>query len=78
MIISTKNLPEELKRLRTETGLSQNDLAIISWVNMHTISRIERDLSSPTTRILEKIIQAIVEAQPKNEEKILLSFDRQE
>lgn len=61
MIISTRNIPETVKKLRTEANLTQQELAEASSVNMHTISRIERGLTSPTVRILEKIIDALVE-----------------
>lgn len=61
MIISTRNIPETVKSLRTKANLTQQELADASGVNMHTISRIERGLTSPTIRILEKIIDALVE-----------------
>lgn len=83
MIITTENLAEAIKTLRTKTGLSQSELAAAAGVNMHTISRIERDLASPTIRILEKIIQAITNAkgykqeeeQEPEDSRVLLSFE---
>lgn len=86
MIITTENLAEAIKTLRTKTGLSQSELATEAGVNMHTISRIERDLASPTIRILEKIIHAITSSQEYRDleaeteaqgqdPRILLAFD---
>jgi len=86
MIITTENLAEAIKTLRTKTGLSQSELAEEAGVNMHTISRIERGLASPTIRILEKIIHAlttsneykdiVAEQEAKGESpRILLAFD---
>lgn len=59
MIISTRDIPDTIRKLRQQANLSQQELADASGVNMHTISRIERRLTSPTVRILEKIIEAL-------------------
>ena len=60
MIISTRNLPESIRRYRLLANLTQEQLAEAAEVNMHTISRIERGVTSPTTTTLEKIFAAIV------------------
>jgi transcriptional regulator with XRE-family HTH domain len=83
MIISTRNLPESIRRYRLLANLTQEQLAEEAEVNMHTISRIERGVTSPTTTTLEKIFAAIVNSQPLQTEKaqreiggaVLLSFD---
>lgn len=63
MIISTKNLPESIRKYRQLANLTQEQLAEAAEVNMHTISRIERGITSPTTTTLEKIFAAIVNSK---------------
>ncbi len=67
MIISTRNLPDAIRNYRIKANLTQEQLAEAAEVNMHTISRIERGVTSPTTTTLEKIFRAIVNAQPFQE-----------
>lgn len=67
MIISTKNLPESIRQYRQAANLTQEQLAKAAQCDMHTISRIERGVTSPTTTTLSKIFAAIVNSQPFQE-----------
>lgn len=81
MIISTRDLPEAIRKYRIKAEMTQEQLAEAAEVNMHTISRIERGITSPTTQTLTKIFAAIVNAKPFHgieagrPMEVLLSFD---
>ena len=50
---------EELKRLRTERGWSQQKLADASGVNKATINQVEQGKRSPSIQTLESLAQAM-------------------
>lgn len=50
---------EELKRLRTERGWSQQKLADVSGVNKATINQVEQGKRSPSIQTLENLARAM-------------------
>jgi transcriptional regulator with XRE-family HTH domain len=48
-----------LKRLREERGVSQEQLALEARITVSALSRIERGLTSPRWRTINKIIVAL-------------------
>ncbi len=50
---------DNLKRLRTEKGISQGDLADLIKMHSTHISRYERGLTSPTVDVIRKIADAL-------------------
>lgn len=54
-----KNLGERLKTIRLEKGISSNQLEMLSGVNQSTISRIEKNLHSPSVETLLKLCVAL-------------------
>jgi DNA-binding XRE family transcriptional regulator len=48
-----------LKQLREECGLTQEDLALKADITVSTLSRIERDASSPRWNTVTKIADAL-------------------
>ncbi len=53
------NVGERLRTLRTERGLSQEQLALMADVTPSYIGQIERNVKNPTVRILERICSTI-------------------
>lgn len=50
---------EEVKRVRAEAGLSQQELADMTGIDQSDISKIERGASNPTIGTLERIANAL-------------------
>ena len=48
-----------LRRLRVQQNLSQENLAVDAEVDLSYISRLERGLENPTVGILERLAQAL-------------------
>jgi transcriptional regulator with XRE-family HTH domain len=51
--------PEVLRKVRTDKGLSQEELADLAGLHRTYISQIERGLKSPSLRSLEKIANGL-------------------
>jgi transcriptional regulator with XRE-family HTH domain len=51
--------PDGLRKVRTEKGLSQEELADRAGLHRTYISQIERGLKSPSLRSLEQIAEAL-------------------
>ncbi len=66
------SLPQQLRQLREERGLSQAALATLAGTSQQTIDRIERNLNSPSLSTLESILAALQSHLTviKNEENI--------
>ena len=56
---SADSLGERLRRLRSQAGLSQRELARRAGVTNATISQVEQDRVSPTVASLHKIVAAL-------------------
>lgn len=54
--VGNDKLRVELKKLREDNGLSQNDLAHLSGVTQSTIARIEKGQIDPTITTFEKLL----------------------
>ena len=52
-------LAENLKRLRQEAGLSQEDLALSAEVDRSYVSQIERAIGNPSLHILCKLADVL-------------------
>jgi transcriptional regulator with XRE-family HTH domain len=50
---------EKLRRLRTETGLTQEELANRAYLTKGFISQLERDLTSPSIATLKSILDVL-------------------
>ena len=53
------SLPQQLRQLREERGLSQAALANLAGTSQQTIDRIERNLNSPSLSTLQPILDAL-------------------
>lgn len=53
------SLPQQLRQLREERGLSQAALATLAGTSQQTIDRIERNLNSPSLSTLQPILDAL-------------------
>ena len=51
--------PEVLRKVRTDKGLSQEELADLAGLHRTYISQIERGLKSPSLRSLEQIANGL-------------------
>ncbi len=56
---ATKRFGENLKRLRKEQGLSQEQLAIEAEISTTNLRTIEHGLGNPTTKTAEKLAQSL-------------------
>ena len=54
-----ETVAENLKRIRLERGLSQEELADLAEVNRNYIGMIERGENSPTVDMIERIAKAL-------------------
>ena len=52
-------IARNLRRIRLERGLSQEELADLARVNRNYIGMIERRENSPTVDVIEKIAEAL-------------------
>ncbi|MEL6279738.1 MAG: helix-turn-helix transcriptional regulator [Pseudomonadota bacterium] len=52
-------LGANLKRLRTEAGLSQEELALATGVHRTYVSGVERGLRNPTVTIVAKLAEGV-------------------
>jgi len=53
-----QSLGELLKQARESAGLSQERLATLSGVDRSYLSQLERDIKSPTVRVLLRVCKA--------------------
>lgn len=53
------DIGEIIKERRKEFGITQNDLAKLSEININTLTQIERGEGNPTVRTLEKVLRII-------------------
>ena len=53
------SLPQQLRQLREERGLSQAALATLAGTSQQTIDRIERNLNSPSLSTLQPLLDAL-------------------
>lgn len=56
------SLARDILRSRRRLGLSQSDLARLAGIRLETLSRIEQAKNPPNTRIIDKIHQALLQA----------------
>ncbi|WP_438962860.1 helix-turn-helix domain-containing protein [Nonlabens sp.] len=54
-----QRLGEHLRKLRSDKGISQEELAELSTINLRTIQRIENNETSPRKSTLELICEAL-------------------
>lgn len=59
MIISTKSLGENLRKIREDSGVSQKEAAERCGLDENTVSRIETGKTFPSLRTLVKLAAAI-------------------
>ena len=59
MLLLAKNLGENIVRLRQLKGWTQEDLAHYADLTVASISKIERGVTNPTLRTLDKIADAL-------------------
>lgn len=48
-----------LRRLRVERGLSQENLAVDAEIDRTYVSRLERNMENPTVTVLERLAMAL-------------------
>ena len=53
------NIGNRIKELRTEQGLSQEQLALSSGITTTYLGLLERNLKNPTVKVLEQICTAL-------------------
>lgn len=53
------NIGNRIKELRTEQGLSQEQLALSSGITTTYLGLLERNLKNPTVKVLEQICSAL-------------------
>jgi transcriptional regulator with XRE-family HTH domain len=54
----SKTLGEQFKKLRTEKGLSQPELAELAGIEQSYLSKLENDKSLPSSEVLRKLLSA--------------------
>ncbi|MGI5967567.1 MAG: helix-turn-helix domain-containing protein [Anaerotruncus rubiinfantis] len=59
MLLLAKNLGENIVRLRQLKGWTQEDLAHYADLTVASISKIERGVTNPTLKTLDKIADAL-------------------
>ena len=55
----SKKLGDNIKKIRTEKGMSQGDICRATGMDRGYISRVENGLKNPTLSNLEKIAKAL-------------------
>jgi len=55
----TKKLAENLKRIRTEKGISQGDIVKSTGIDKAMISNIENEKTNPTLSTIAKLAKAV-------------------
>lgn len=55
----SKTLGEQFKKLRTEKGLSQPELAELAGIEQSYLSKLENDKSLPSSEVLRKLLSAL-------------------
>ncbi len=61
----SKKLGENLKRIRTQKGISQGDIARALGIDKGFISNIENGKTNPTLATISKLAKAIGESSDK-------------